>query len=127
VSQTLTEKIAISAALALLFAPVTALAGGTDTGKENYDLFCSSCHGFTGEGDGPAAIALQPPPRDFSEGAFKFDTDEDGEPGTDADLRNVITNGAGKYGGNMMMAPWGDTLSADEIDSVILYLRSLKD
>jgi|GEM_PF-5096235 len=47
------------------------------------------CHGPTGKGDGPAATALDPKPRNFTGGAFKFDTDGDGKTGTDADLLNL--------------------------------------
>ena len=69
---------------------------------------------------------LQPPPRDFSLGEFKFDADSDGTAGTDADLELVISKGAGAFGGNQMMAPWGGVLSADDITNVIVYVRSLK-
>ena len=125
-SQTILAKLVACAALAVLVAPASALAGDAAAGKTKYDMFCASCHGPTGKGDGPVAIAIQPPPRDLSTGAFKFDTDDSGEPGTDDDLRNVITNGASKYGGNMMMAPWLGALTEDDISNVIAYIRSLK-
>ncbi len=126
-TQTLTAKLVACAALAVLVAPATALADDVAAGKAKYDMFCASCHGPTGKGDGPVAIAIKPPPRDFSEGEFKFDTDESGGPGTDEDLKNVIANGAAKYGGNMMMAPWGGTLSGDDIGNLIAFIRSLKE
>ena len=62
-----------------------AFAGDAAAGKAKYDLFCTTCHGAGGKGDGPAGAALTPPPRDFSVGDFKFDADKDGTPGTDAD------------------------------------------
>lgn len=34
-------------------------------GKELYNSNCSSCHGETGQGNGPAGAALNPPPRNF--------------------------------------------------------------
>lgn len=34
-------------------------------GRESYAMYCSSCHGPEGRGNGPAAAALDPPPRNF--------------------------------------------------------------
>ena len=93
---------------ALVLAPIgAAAAGDAAAGKKTYDMLCFTCHGMTGKGDGPAGAAIKPPPRDFSVGDFKFDANKDGKPGTDEDLALVIKNGAGPYGGNVMMAPWG--------------------
>lgn len=40
-------------------------------GKSNFAIYCSSCHGPEGHGDGPAGKVLQPPPRNFSTDPFK--------------------------------------------------------
>ena len=112
--------------LALATFPMSALAGDAAAGKGKYDIFCTTCHGVTGAGDGPAAMAANPPPRNFTVGDFKFDADKDGTPGTDADLTLVIKNGAGQYGGNMLMAPWGGSMSDEDIANVVAYVRSLK-
>lgn len=113
-------------ALATLLAPAGALAGDAAAGKTVYTVNCLSCHGETGKGDGPVGLVLQPPPRNFSIGEFKFDTDKDGKVGTDTDLAAVIDKGAGAFGGNQMMAPWGGMLSADDIANVIAYIHTLK-
>ena len=112
------------AALVAGMAPA-AFAGDAAAGKTTYTVNCFACHGETGKGDGPVGVALQPPPRDFSKGDFVFDTDGDGAKGSDADLTNVIRNGAMKYGGSPLMAPWA-TLSDDEVANLIAFLRSLK-
>ena len=112
-------------ALALLIAPSAFAAGDAAAGKKNYDMLCFTCHGSTGTGNGPAAAALNPPPRDFSKGEFKFDADKNGKAGEDADLKLVIKNGAGTYGGNPAMAPWGH-LADKDLDDLIAYVRSLK-
>jgi mono/diheme cytochrome c family protein len=41
-----------------------------DTGKAIYEEKCVICHGVNGKGDGPAASALSPPPKDFTSPAF---------------------------------------------------------
>ena len=41
-------------------------------GKTLFDVNCASCHGSKGFGDGPAAAALNPKPRNFHEGYWKF-------------------------------------------------------
>jgi mono/diheme cytochrome c family protein len=114
------------AALATLLAPAGAQASDAAAGKAAYTANCLSCHGETGKGDGPVGQVLQPPPRDFSAGDFKLDTDGDGKPGTDADLKAVIAKGAGAFGGNQLMAAWGGVLSDEDIDNVVAYIRSLK-
>lgn len=109
---------------ALLFASPS-WAGDAAAGEVIFVTNCATCHGTGGKGDGPVGKALTPAPRDFTTGDFKFDTDEDGTPGTDSDIRNVIANGGGAYGGSPLMAPW-PTLSDDDVGNVIVYIRSLK-
>ncbi len=114
------------AALAVLLVPAMASAGDAAAGKPLFQANCSSCHGMGGKGDGPVGSVLNPPPRDFTKGDFKYDTDGDGKPGTDADLKNVITKGALVYGGSPLMAPWSSMLTAAQVDDVVAYIRSLK-
>ena len=35
-------------------------------GKETFLRYCASCHGEDGKGDGPAAVAMKPPPSDLT-------------------------------------------------------------
>jgi len=105
-------------------APLAAhAAGDAAKGKTLFETNCLSCHGATGKGDGPVGVALQPPPRDFTKGEFKFDANKDGKPGEDADLMLVITNGAAAYGGSPLMAPWGHLAEQDRLD-LIAYVRT---
>ena len=110
-------------------ASIALLAAGAAHADSGKDLFvktnCNSCHGMEGKGDGPVAAALDPKPRDYTTGDFKFDADKDGSVGTDADLALVIKNGAAQYGGSAMMMP-NPTLSESDIALLIAYIRSLK-
>lgn len=120
-----TVRFLTIAATAALLIPATANADAT-AGKADFEMNCASCHGTTGKGDGPVGKTLTPPPRDFSKGEFKYDTDKDGKTGTDADLTNVIKNGAMKYGGNPLMAGW-PSLSDEQVTQIIVYVRTLKE
>jgi mono/diheme cytochrome c family protein len=122
--QQLAMTLAATALMSVMSNPTLADA---EAGKAVYSGkgACASCHGPTGKGDGPAAAALNPKPRDFSLGDFALDTDGDGQSGTDTDLYNVIHDGAAKYGGAATMPGRAD-LSEQEIKDLIAYIRSLQ-
>jgi mono/diheme cytochrome c family protein len=111
-----------------LFAlPTLSSADDLARGKELFNGVgaCSTCHGPLGAGDGPAAAALNPKPANMQDGVFKYDTDGDGKKGTEADIANIIENGAAKYGGNMMMTARPDIAEADR-KALAKYVLSLK-
>ncbi|MDP6979600.1 MAG: cytochrome c [Myxococcota bacterium] len=118
-------RIIVLTAIAALTLPAIATAGDAAAGKVVFDTNCMTCHGMTGKGDGPLSAALDPKPRDLSTGSFKFDTDGDGTPGSDADLKAVITQGAMAFGGSALMAPWPALGDAD-VANLIAYIRTLK-
>lgn len=49
-------------------APAT--LGGSAAGRALFEASCTACHGTTGNGKGPAAIALKPKPPDFTAASF---------------------------------------------------------
>lgn len=113
-------------ALVGLALPSVALAGGdAEAGKALFLQNCSSCHGDSGKGDGPTGMALPVKPRDLSQNDYKFDTDDDGTAGTDADIKNVIKKGAMAYGGSPLMAPLPH-LTDQQISDIIAYINTLK-
>ena len=83
-----------------------------ETGKATYLARCALCHGDTGKGDGPAGQALDPQPRDHTDATY-MDTL------TDADIIQVVSDGKGA------MPPHKDLLSEVELESVVMYVRSL--
>jgi mono/diheme cytochrome c family protein len=99
-------------------------AANVAAGRATYDRLCATCHGPEGQGNGPASDQFGTFPADFQVGVFKFDADSDGTPGTDADLRLVIGQGAAAFGGNPLMVPW-PALSAAELDDLLAFVRSL--
>lgn len=109
-------------------AALTVGAGGADRsmlalGRDVYARRCVGCHGVRGDGNGPSARFLDPKPRDFTRGVFKFRSTpgRDSLP-TDADLYVTISHGL--WG--TAMPPWY-TLSADERMAVIQYVKTFSD
>ena len=42
-----------------------------EKGKTSFNINCTACHGPKGAGDGPAAVALNPKPRNYATDPFK--------------------------------------------------------
>jgi mono/diheme cytochrome c family protein len=100
--------------------------GDAAAGAAVYQSHCALCHGPSGRGDGPAAVALNPKPRDFSDGTFYLDANANGETGEDVDLARVILEGAAAFGGSNGMQPWDEALPDEEVRNVVAHLRTLK-
>jgi mono/diheme cytochrome c family protein len=62
-------------------------------GLRVYREHCVKCHGSTGEGRGPVGATLDPYPRDFRLGLFKFKTTPRGTKPTPEDLARTIKMG----------------------------------
>jgi high-affinity iron transporter len=57
--------------IAVAAAPPSPTPKLLETAKQIYEINCQACHGATGEGNGPVAFAVKPPPRNFVKDAFK--------------------------------------------------------
>jgi mono/diheme cytochrome c family protein len=95
-------------------APTT--KGDPAKGKEKFELICASCHGPGGKGDGPAAAALDPKPRDLSDPAYVSTL-------TDDHIFKTVKEGGASVGKSPLMPAWGGTLTDDDIWNVIAYVR----
>lgn len=107
-------------------APAAATAGVNAAGQKVFNTYCATCHGPKGKGDGPAAVALNPKPLDFSVGAFKYDANGNGTKGDIDDIKAIVHDGAAKHGGSPLMTPW-PMIKADELQAVAEYVKSLHD
>ena len=87
-------------------------------GKVTFTHYCQTCHGESGAGDGFNAFNLDPHPRDLSDPQFQ-------KKKSDVELADAIQRGGAGVGLSALMPPWGHTLSARQIDEVVLYLRTL--
>jgi len=99
--------------------------GDAAAGSRLYVDHCAVCHGVSGTGDGLGAAALNPKPRDFSEGTFYFDGNANNVTGEPIDLARVIRDGAAAYGGSMAMQAWDEAFSTEQIRDLVAYVRQL--
>ena len=102
----------------VLVAALRAQAADPEEGKKLYMQYCSSCHGQSGKGDGPASAALNPKPRDHTDNAYMSQLSED-------HVFKVIKEGGASVGKSPLMPPWGPSLKDDQIKDVMAYLQVL--
>ncbi len=88
-------------------------------GKEIYTQNCMGCHGEKGDGNGVGSPFLNPRPRDFTKGIFKFSSAPLGALPTDNDLFRTITQGL-----NGTAMPSYRFLSENSKISLIEYIKT---
>lgn len=91
-------------------------------GAEAYKRRCAGCHGDDGRGMGPAAEFLNPLPRDFQKGNYKFRTTGSGQVPSREDLMKTIT--CGLPGSSMPSFRLVPEPQRQDIVSYLLYLTS---
>ena len=88
-------------------------------GKAVYERYCFGCHGENGDGKGIYAEGLNPRPRDFTKGIYKWTSGQSGTLPTDLDLMTTISEGV--HG--TAMPPWNAVRESDK-RMVIEYIKS---
>lgn len=85
-----------------------------------YREHCAHCHGITGDGAGPTAAFLNPYPRDYRKGQFKFKSTPIGQKPTHADLKRIVLEG---IPGTAM--PSFKLLPDIEVEALVDYVKYL--
>jgi len=83
----------------------------TKMGNALYKVYCETCHGKTGIGDGPGSKVLNPKPADH--------TSEGVQSQTDGEIFWKISEGRG------MMVAWKLSLSDEQRWQLVNYIRTL--
>ncbi len=104
------------ATLILAAASTTAQATAA---KDNYNRYCTQCHGEKGSGDGVNATSEMPvSPRDHTSAK------EMGKL-TSEDVYFAIKDGGKSVGKSSLMPKWGNTISDDDIKALVKFLNDL--
>jgi mono/diheme cytochrome c family protein len=92
-------------------------AGNVEAGGKLYQTRCSPCHGPDGKAATPTAQALNPKPRDHTDGAYMNQLSNE-------HLAKVINNGGPAVGKSPIMPAHTD-LNDQQIEDVIAFVRKL--
>lgn len=98
--------------------PTAPTPGSRLAAPDLYAKFCSSCHGPSGNGDGPNARYLPVPPARHNDAAWMAARADDV-------LYDAIAGGGAVMGKSPRMPPFGATLSPAELRALVGYLRTL--
>jgi len=93
-------------------------AAWSDGAEDNYKNYCWQCHGMKGDGMGLNVQDMSVQPRDHTSAKAMGGR-------SDADLFKVIREGGLAIDKSVLMPPWGNSLSDDEIHELVRYLRKL--
>jgi mono/diheme cytochrome c family protein len=99
----------------------TVSAAILNQGHVYYLQYCRACHGDKGDGRGPAAESFRPPPRNFTQGEFKFGWVLDQKLPRDEDLVRIATSNL--HGSAML----GWQVPEEELSAIIQYIKTLSD
>jgi mono/diheme cytochrome c family protein len=105
------------ALLILVTLPVAAHAQPLAGDRADYNRYCASCHGESGNGQGSAARWLSPAPPDLSAQAYQSKEKSGSSP--DAQLRATIVRGVP----GTSMPGWG-ALGPAQLDRIISTIKS---
>jgi cytochrome c553 len=83
--------------------------------KEIFGSRCAACHGPTGHGDGPGAVALNPKPRNYHDRAWQKKV-------TDDEITKAITYGGAAIGKSAMMPANPDLDSKPEVVAALVRI-----
>ncbi len=105
--------------LVLLALAATSLpAVAKETAADNYKTYCVQCHGMDGNGKGVNVRDMSVQPRDHTDTKAMSARSDD-------TLFKVIKEGGPSIDKSVLMPPWGDTLSDEEIKDMVQHLRTL--
>lgn len=90
-------------------------ASGNPEAQEIYRIRCMTCHGADGTGNGPAAAALNPKPRNYAEATWQ-------QAITDDEIKNIIIVGGAAVGKSPGMPSNPDLRGKPEVVNGLLEI-----
>jgi mono/diheme cytochrome c family protein len=98
-------------AVRLLANPLPASKKVLERGQERFNIYCSPCHGYFGEGDGRMNDQFPKPPSLHNNKVLNW---------TDGNIYHVLTNGQN------VMPSYESQISRDDRWAIVHYVRALQ-
>jgi mono/diheme cytochrome c family protein len=96
----------------------TAPSANSDDPKEVFKVRCVMCHGEGGKGDGPASVALNPKPRNYTDKEWQKTV-------TDEQIKKTIVGGGASMGKSPLMPAQADLATKPEVlDGLVKIIRT---
>lgn len=111
-------KYVLAAGLVPFVLMIGSVAHAKERAEDNYKTYCTQCHGSQGNGKGINVRDMSVQPRDHTDATAMAAR-------SDQDLAKVIKEGGLSINKSVLMPPWGDVLSDEEVDDLVHYLRKL--
>ncbi len=92
-------------------------AAGAATAQENWDAHCAKCHAADGTGSTKIGAKLKLKDYSKAEAQAAF---------TDAEALAAIKDGIKDAAGKFTMNPYGEKLTAEEMQALVPFVRALK-
>jgi mono/diheme cytochrome c family protein len=99
---------------------VTVPAATLNRGAAAFMRACRPCHGALGDGTGPQAVGMDPPPRDLRLGVVSFASVPAGSLWRDEDVVRIVRGGLAGTG----MRAWKD-IPDDDLAAIVQFLKTL--
>jgi mono/diheme cytochrome c family protein len=99
---------------------VTVPAATLNRGAAAFMRSCRPCHGALGDGRGPQAVGMDPPPRDLRLGIVTFASVPAGSLWRDQDVVRIVRAGLAGTG----MRAWKD-ISDDDLAAIVQFMKTL--
>ena len=111
-------KLLLVILLAAFSVQVQARAQAKESAADNYKAYCVQCHGVTGDGKGVNIRDMSVMPRDHTDAkAMSGRSDET--------LFKAIKEGGSSIDKSILMPPWDEPLSDEEIKDLVQHMRML--
>ena len=93
-----------------------------EEGQKNFNIYCATCHGYVGDGNGTVGVKWSYPMPSFHSEQYQ----RGGEKGQDGYLWWTALNGVYNEAGDQKMPGYAHALTEHEAWAVVAYLRALQ-